>query len=443
VSPGKAAKGTTGKGAGGRSSGPAAARRLGLLVFGVAFLALFVVVAIAEGIGAPSVPSGDVALVEGVPSEVGEVSRARFDHSLELTARQAGDRRAPKPGDPRYDELRETALDSIFEAIWLQGQAEESGIEVSDAEVAEELRRLKRESFRSEAEYRRFLRESGYDRADVDERVRLQIYSTRLQEQLREEAPQPSQSQVEGYYEASKATQFTTPASRTVRLVVNRDEKKAEAAQKALEKDNSAKSWRAVAKKYSEDEASKENGGLKEGVQEGTEEEPLGAEIFGADEGKVEGPVKTRAGYTVFEVAGITPERTQSLEEAESQVKATLAQREEQEYLSAYVERFGAKWMQRTHCASGYVTERCAGYEGSGHPSTAPEACYEASPRSPPEACPAPVFQLIPALPGTVTPLEPRGRPLAQRPHPAGGGEPEVPAGIEGLPEGVVPPTGE
>lgn len=444
MSPGQGAKGTTGKGAGGRPSGPMATRRLGLLVFGAAFLVLFVVIAIAEGIGTPSVPSGDVALVEGVPSEVGEVSRADFDHALEQAAAQAGERRVPKPGDPRYEELKRTALDATFEGIWLQGQAEEEGIEVSDSEVAAELKRVKRESFGSEAEFRRFLRESGYDKADVDERVRLQIYSTKLQDQLREVAPQPSQGEVESYYEAAKAMQFTTPASRTVRVVVNRDAKKAGEAQKALEKDSSAKSWRAVAAKYSEDAATKESGGLKEGVQEGTEEEPLNAEVFSAPEGKVEGPVKTRAGYTIFEVAAVTPERTQSLREVESQVQATLAQRAEQEYFSSYVEDFSTRWMQRTHCASGYVTERCANYAGSAHPSTAQEACYEANPGTPAEACPAPVNQLVPALPGTVTPLEPRGKPMAQRPHPAGEEREEAAAGIEGLPEGVAPPpTGE
>jgi parvulin-like peptidyl-prolyl isomerase len=441
VSPSQGGKGTTGKGAGGKAPGPAAVRRLGLIVFGAAFVVLFVVVAIAEGIGTPSVPSGDVALVTSVPAEVGEVSKQRFDHALVLAARQSGAKKVPKPGEAKYDELKETALNALFEAIWLQGQAEESGIEVSDAEIAKELKKLKKESFKSEAEFKKFLKESGYDKADVDERVKLQILSTQLQEQLKEAAPQPSKSQVEAYYEAAKATQFTTKPTRTIRVVVNKDKQKAEAALAALEKDDSATSWKKVAKRYSEDATTKESGGLKEGVQEGVEEEPLGADIFSAAEGQVIGPVKTKAGYTVFEVASSKPEEVEPLKKVESQVQATLAQREEQEYFTGFVEDFSTKWMQRTHCASGYVTERCADYKGSGHPSTAPATCYEANPKGGlPEACPAPVFQLIPALPGTVTPLEPKGKPLAQRPHPAG--EPKEEAGIEGLPEGLVPQTG-
>ena len=138
VSPNQGGKGT-GKGAGGKAPGPAAARRLGLLVFGAAFVVLFVVVAIAEGIGSPSVPSGDVALVESVPSEVGEVTQAKFDHALELASKQGGEKKTPKPGSAKYEELKETALNALFESIWLQGQAEEWGISVSDKEVAKEL----------------------------------------------------------------------------------------------------------------------------------------------------------------------------------------------------------------------------------------------------------------------------------------------------------------
>lgn len=440
MSPNQGGKGT-GKGAGGKASGAVAARRLGLLVFGAAFVALFVVVAIAEGVGSPSVPSGDVALVESVPSEVGEVSQARFDHALELAAKQSGEKKTPKPGSAKYEELKETALNAIFEAIWLQGQAEEWGVSVTEKEVVKEREKLKKESFKSKKEFKEFLKESGYTQEDVNERVKLQILSSQLQEQLKEQAPQPSKNQVEAYYEAAKAAQFTQKPTRTVRVVVNKKKPKADEALKALEKDDSAKSWKKVAKKYSEDPASKENGGLKEGVQEGIEEEPLNADIFGASEGQVIGPVKTKAGYTVFEVENSSPEKTQGLEEVESQIQATLAQREEQEYFAAFVEDFSAKWTQRTHCASGYVTERCANYRGNGHAKTAPEACYEAHPKGGlPEACPAPVNQLVPAMPGSVTPLEPKGKPLAQRPRPAGGEE-EGAAGLEGLPEGAVPPT--
>src|SRR5262249_41251420 len=196
VSPDQGRRGTSGKGGGG-ASGALAARPLGLAVFGIAFVVLFAIVAIAEGIGDPSVPSGSVALVENTPGDVGDVTQARFDHALELAAKQGGEKKVPKPGEPKYEELKETALNAIFEAIWLQGLAAEEGIEVTDEELAKEREKLKNENFKTEAEFNEFLKSSGFTSEDINERVRLQILSGKLQERLKEKAPQPSQSEIE------------------------------------------------------------------------------------------------------------------------------------------------------------------------------------------------------------------------------------------------------
>jgi len=441
VSPDQGRRGTSGKGGGTDARGPAATRRLGLILFGAAFLVLFLVVAISEGVGDPSIPSGDVILVENTPGDIGEVSEADVAHAIETTAAQSGEKKPPKPGDPKYEEAKEAAEKSLLEGIWIQGVADEWGIEATDQEVAKELKKIKKESFKSEAEFQKFLEESHYTSADIDTRVKIQILSKELQEQLKEKAPKPTQDEIEDYYEAAK-TQFTQKPSRDVRVILNKDEKKAQEAFDTVSSDNSAKNWSKAAKKYSEDPTTKSSGGLRKEVQEGTLEEPLDAAVFSASEGRVVEPVKVTGGYYVFEVVSSTPESTQELKAVESQIQSTLAQRLEQEYFTNFVSTFNNEWTSRTFCASGYVIERCANFESDGHPSSAPPACYEENPKGGlPEACPAPVFQLIPALPGSVTPLEPRGKPLAQRPRPLGETG-EAAAGAEGLPGGV-PPTGE
>lgn len=443
MSPDQGRRGTSRKGGAESGRGPAAVRRLGLIVFGLTFIALFAIVAISEGLGDPSVPSGDAALVEDAPGDVGNVSVADVEHAIDLAAAQAGEKEAPKPGDPKYEETKETAMQSILEGIWIQGVADEWGIEVTDAEVAKELKKVKKESFKSEAEFQKFLKESRYTPADINTRVRIQILSTKLQEQLKEKAPAPSQDQVEDYYEAAKNTQFTQKASRDVRMVVNKDRKKAEEALDALSKDNSEANWKKVATKFSEAPTAKASGGLQKGVAEGTLEEPLDRQVFATPEGAIEGPIKTPQGYTVFEVVSATAESVQELKAVEVQIKSTLTQQFEQEYFTNFVSSFSNQWTQRTFCAPDFLMERCANFESSGRPATAPEGCYEADPKGGrPEACPAPVSQLIPAMPGTVTPLAPKGEPLAQRPYPLD----EPGAGAEeaagGLPGGAVPPAG-
>jgi foldase protein PrsA len=262
--------------------------------------------------------------------------------------------------------------------------------------------------------------------------VKVQIIGTEIQKQITESAPKPSQSEIEDYYEAAKATQFTQQATRDIRLVLNKDKAKAEEAKALLEKDDSPENWKKVAKKYSEDEVTKSNGGQQKGLAEGVTEEPLNEAIFSTPEDRLEGPIKTERGYNIFLVENSTPENVQELSEVESQIESQLEQQAQQEVFGEFVSDYTARWKSRTFCADDFTIERCANFDPPAHAATAPPACYEEDPKEPAEACPAPVFQLIPAVPGSVTPVEPRGKPLPQRPVPAPNGAEatEAPPGL-------------
>ena len=279
-----------------RAKDPAALRRLAILVFAALFVVLFVVVAVAEGIGDPSIPDGDVAVIEDAPSGEGNISEKEFDKALKQSAAQSGKKETPKPGDPQYDELKEAALGSLLDAAWLKGEAAERGITVTKAEVAKEFKKLKKENFKTEAEYEKFLKESEFTQADVDSRVELTILSNEIQKQITEGASEPSQSEIENYYDAALATQFTQPETRDIRLVVNKDKTKAESALADLKSDDSPKNWKKVAEKYSEDELSKSKGGFQKGIAAGVLEEPLNEDLFNAPEHQVEGLVEDRTG---------------------------------------------------------------------------------------------------------------------------------------------------
>src|SRR5262249_17811855 len=155
----------------------------------------------------------------------------------------------PKPGDEKYEELKNKTLEQIFNAIWVQGEAAEMGISVTPKEVAEELKKLKEKAFKTEQQYKEFLKEAHFTPADVNTRVEDQMIIEQLQTQVTEEAPIPSNSEIKTYYEAAKSTQYTTPESRDIRVIKNSNKTKVEAAKVALEKDDSTKSWEKVARK--------------------------------------------------------------------------------------------------------------------------------------------------------------------------------------------------
>jgi hypothetical protein len=174
-------------------------------------------------------------------------------------------------------------------------------------------------------------------------------------------------------------------------------------------------------------------------VSEGTTlPDALDVAAFEAPQGELQGPIEESGTYTVFEVMKITPEKVQSLDEVKSQISTQLSEQLQQQTFARFVRGYGSTWQSRTFCAPDYLISRCANFEGDGRSPEANPACFEADPKTPAEACPAPISQIKPAQPGTVSVLSPEGQKLSQRPRPAGEeAAAEAPAELPG-----VPPTG-
>jgi parvulin-like peptidyl-prolyl isomerase len=418
-------------------------KRAPLIVFGAIVVLFFAGYAIFRGLGNPDVASGDVAKVEDAPSGLGTITRADFDRSLQQAAARAGVKQVPKPGNAQYDQLKQGALNDLLDQVWIQGEAADLGITTSATEISSLLKQTIAQNFRTQVEFEKFRKQSHFTQQDIRDRIRLQILSTKIQQQVLRDLPKVTDSQISDYYDAA-SSQFEQPATRDIRLVLNKDQAKVEQAKSELEQDSSDASWKTVAAKFSTDPASKANGGLRPSLTEGLLEQPLNDEVFGATQDQIEGPVKTPLGYYVFEVEKVTPARTLPLNRStRAQIRSQLNQQAQQNAFSEFVDDFGSKWRARTFCASGYEIDRCDNFPGAAHPANAPAGCYESDPKGGrPESCPAPVAQLAPALPGSVSIVTPQGTRLPQRPVPAG--VPAVAGGglSGGLPPGAVPPTG-
>lgn len=128
-----------------------------------------------------TLPSNVVVFVAHVPLSLGRLTKAEFQRALAQEAAQAGRSSAPGPQAKDYPRIEERALGERLDAIWIQGQAREMGIGVRPHEISRELAHLKKEAFKNEAQYRRFLSEAHFTRRDVRERVKLQVLSEKIQ----------------------------------------------------------------------------------------------------------------------------------------------------------------------------------------------------------------------------------------------------------------------
>jgi parvulin-like peptidyl-prolyl isomerase len=411
--------------------GFASSQRFALIAFGALFLALFLFFALSEGIGAPEVPAGKVAVVDEVPGDVGQITTAQFRAAFAQVVAEGG-QGAPAAGSEFYEQAKTEAMGRLIKAAWVTGEATERGVSVDAQQVDAAIAGFKQQQrYTTAADFKRFLSASKLTLTEFRQLARLQLLSGRVQEDAIE-TPAPSESAVEDYYEAAKALQFTTAPTYNVRLILNTDRAKVERTKAELQKDDAPATWERLASRYSEDPSGKKTGGLHRAIP--TEfGEPLDAAIAAAPEGQVEGLVKVKGVYFVFEVEGSNPGEVEPLEKVRPNIVNLLTKQDREAALEEFAFQFETKWTSRTHCAEGYVVEGCAGYRGDGRLPNAPSACYEVHPKAGIVApsCPAPVAQAAPAMPGTVSVLTPKGVALPQRPVPPPAAK--VPAATEGL----------
>jgi foldase protein PrsA len=346
--------------------------------------AFFVPAAILAGCGESGVPGNAVAEVDGTPIE-----KADFEHWLTVAAKSSGqaDAAVPKPpdytaciaqakktaakpakGQPKqtdadfkkqcqqqYNQLRDQVLGLLISFEWIKREAQEQGVSVTDAEVKKSFEEQKKQSFPKEADYQKFLENSGQTEADVMMRVRLDALSNKIRDKVTKGKDKVTDQQVEDYYKKNKA-QFAQPERRDLSIVLTKTEGKAKQAKTAL---TDGQPFKTVAKKFSIDDASKAQGGKLPAVAKGQQEKAFDTAIFNAKKGKITGPVKTQFGWYVFKVDKVNKASQQSLEDAKTTIKQVLASQNQQKALDAFVKDFRKRWKEKTDCREGYRTQDC------------------------------------------------------------------------------------
>lgn len=323
---------------------------------------LFVVLVLTKDTGKPDLPMGYVAIVEGVPDKDSQISRAAFDQAFAQQVVQAKLAKTPGADSDHFDELKSAALSELLDRIWIQGEAEELNISVTDKEVRHELEAIKEQRFPDKGAYEKFLKDSKFTQDDVEAQARVKLISSKIRAAVIAQAPRPSDTQIQTYYEREKRTRFSTEVSRNIRLIANEDKAAVEAAKDALKKDSSPANWKKVAAKYSSDPLSNKKGGLQTGIQEEFLLDPLKKPISAAAAHELIGPIKVENNNLLLEVVQVNPAGVKPLKEVEAEVARAVRRENQEEFFADWVSDYQAKWRSRTFCADGFVIERCENY---------------------------------------------------------------------------------
>jgi foldase protein PrsA len=326
--------------------------------------------------------------------------------------------------------VKQQVMQFLVSAKWIEGEAKDRGVSATDAELQRQFKQTKDQSFPNEKAYKRFLKTSGQNEQDLLFRVRLELLSNKIRQQVTEQGQNVSDSEIEDYYNKNEQ-QFSQPERRDLEVILTKNQSKALAAKKAIE---GGQKWSAAAKKYSVDPASKEQGGKLLGVSKGQQDPQFDAAIFAAVQGKIAGPVKTNAGYYVFRVTKVTKATKQALEQSKQGIKQLLVSQKQQKALDQFSTTFRNRWRKRTDCADEYVIADCR----NGREPT--QATPPAVPPGQPQPVPGSSGANPPALDGTGSNLaggNGEGTVIGNNPQAAAGGA----AGLGGLPGGAGGPN--
>ena len=290
---------------------------------------------------APAEPTANVdsQAKKIVTFEGGEVTQGELDEFAE----QSG---VPKD-DPQYQATVQQILPQLVSVEIAKAYAQQHNITVSDKEVDQELAKLKEQvgdqarasgqDISNQEAYEQALKQNNITEEQLRQDLRESILPVQeVQEKVASDA-EPSDEEIQKYYEQNKEAQFTTPEQRCVRhILFNKDQKeKAEDVKQQLENGGD---FAKLAKENSQDPGSAENGGDLGCLGKGETVPEFEKAAFGAEQGEIVGPVETEFGYHILKVTDVKPEQTRSIQEVESQIRSQLAAEKQTEEFNKWIE---------------------------------------------------------------------------------------------------------
>jgi len=340
------------------------------------------------------VPGNAVAEVDGEA-----IKKSSFDHWMTVAAKSGGQpgaqvpkppdyaacvaqlkKQQPKPakGQPtvqdaqlktqckqQYEALRDQVVQLLASFRWIEGEADEMGLKVSDKDIDKRIEEIKKQQFPKKGDFEKFLKDSGYTQEDIEAQTRTELLTNKIRDKVTKGKDKVTDQEIKSYYDKNKQ-RFAQPERRDLRVILTKTRRKGNQAREAIQR---GESFAAVAKRFSIDQASKAQGGKLPGVAKGQQEKALDTAVFEAKKGDLTGPVETQFGFYVFEVTKVTPASQQTLDQAKATIKQLLVSQKQQKAIETFAKDFQKKWKGRTECREGFVTQSC---KGAPEPTPAP-----------------------------------------------------------------------
>ena len=259
----------------------------------------------------------------------------------------------------RYAQLREQTANFLISTTWLDLEAKRENVSVSDDEVKKAFEKVRIAAFPKAKDFVSFMKSSGVQQADLLFRQRSQLLQEKITTKINKGVKKPTDADLLAFYNKNKS-QFGSPESRTLEVILNVDKKKAEAGKQAVQ---SGTKWAVATKKFSSDTTTTASGGVLRDVQRGQGEKAFDDAVFAAKQGEIVGPINTSSGYYVFRVTAIKKANFQPFAKLKPQILTTVTQKNNQDALVKFGKDYQKRWKAKTECSHDALVANCHNFK--------------------------------------------------------------------------------
>lgn len=252
-------------------------------------------------------------------------------------------------------EIEEVVLNQLIDSRLAMAEIKRLDLMPTDKEVEEAVQGTK-EQLGGEAEFKKYLAAYGINEPQLRDDLKQQLAVNKLVEQISAEVPQPTEAEIKEYFDQNGA-QYNDPEQRQVSHILigvgdysngkDRSEMDAKVlALQVVDKVASGADFGELAKQYSDDMGSKDNGGQYPPFSKGSgfAEEFESAAFNLKENGQyTKEPVKTTFGYHIIRLDKIIPAKTHTLDEVKDQIAASLHDEKINKKASEYMQELRDK----------------------------------------------------------------------------------------------------
>jgi parvulin-like peptidyl-prolyl isomerase len=297
------------------------------IIVGVVLLALIVPAVLLSACGQQKVPAGAIAAVGD-----NVVTQAQFDQIWKQAEAQYKTQKGappfPSPGSTQYNQLKASIVNYLVQNEVIAAKAKGMGVSVTDAQYQARMKQIVQQ-VGGQKKLDQMLKEQAVTAAQLETQLKAQMLQQAVQQKLYAGIT-VTQAQIQKYFDdPAHKSQFTTPATVTARHILVKTKAEAEKVRALLVADNTDANWKKVAKQYSTDPGSKNNGGDLGSFPKGRMVKPFEDAAFSLKVGEISQPVKTQFGWHIIEVTQKTPASTQTLAQAKATIEQQLKYQQE------------------------------------------------------------------------------------------------------------------